>query len=82
VTQEALIDNLRRHAAGVVASQWLAVRLQSIAAAVVALVGLLSAAESTGLLPGPGHHAMRVSESACFQREKMHAPRKSRASCV
>ena len=52
------------HAAGVVASQWLAVRLQSIAAAAVALVGLLSAAQSAGLLPGPGHHtATNISAS-------------------
>jgi hypothetical protein len=68
VIHETLADNLRCHAAGVVASQWLAVRLQSIAAAVVALVGLLSAAESTGLLPGPGHHAMRISASALILR--------------
>lgn len=42
---------------GVVAAQWLAVRLQTIAAVVVALVALLSAAKSNGLLPGPSRHA-------------------------
>lgn len=50
--------------AGVVAAQWLAVRLQTIAAVVVALVALLSAAESNGMLPGPSRHAAtNISES-------------------
>lgn len=46
--------NLRYRAAGVVAVQWLGVRLRSIAAAVVVLVALLAAGGADGLLPGGG----------------------------